>query len=156
MLLIFFLFFLSYRQNDMPVHFHCPVCNMTVIQRGDMATQLLSCQHSGLLPTELSVEPHLPLDVLSPASKPFSESSVEHSCALPSVLNETVACGKSMKMKRPHCGLSLLTKKLQGSHDEGAFKQVNRCLPGLSSAVFLCRGTSSSLFFSLQRTWSSF
>ncbi|XP_039462131.1 uncharacterized protein LOC120435957 isoform X1 [Oreochromis aureus] len=145
-------------------HFHCPVCEITIIQRGDMARHLLSCQHSsmpsqpplsGLLPAELSkeprlppaalseepclppaalseetrippaalsveprlspaalsVEPHLPLDVLSPAYKPFSESSVEHSCVLPSVLNETVACGKSMKMKRPHCGLSLLTKK---------------------------------------------
>lgn len=78
-------------------HFHCPVCNMTIIRRGDMARHLLSCQHSliasqpplsGLLPTALSKVPRRPLNVFSPGSKPFSESSVDHAYALPSVPNE--------------------------------------------------------------------
>nr|XP_023662372.1 uncharacterized protein LOC111841103 [Paramormyrops kingsleyae] len=125
-------------------HFHCPVCNRTIIRRWDMARHLLSCQHSsipsqpplsGLLPAALSEEPRLPPaalseeprlppaalseeprlppDVLCPVSKQSSEPLVEHSYALPSVLNETVAYGKSIRMKCPHCGLSLLKKNLK-------------------------------------------
>lgn len=103
------------------------VYNRTIIRRGDMTKHLLSCQHSsmpsepplsGLLitvlsepslpPAALSTEPSLPPDVLCSVSKQSSESLVEHSFALPSVLNETVAYGKSIKMKCPHCVLSLL------------------------------------------------
>ncbi|XP_072567723.1 uncharacterized protein [Paramormyrops kingsleyae] len=191
-------------------HFHCPVCNRTIIRRRDMARHLLSCQHSsipsqpplsGLLPAALSEEPRLPPAALSeeprlppaalseeprlppaalseeprhppaalseeprhppaalseeprhppaalseeprhppaalseeprlppaalseeprlppaalcPVSRQSSEPLVEHSYALPSVLNETVAYGKSIRMKCPHCGLSLLKKNLK-------------------------------------------
>ncbi|XP_026013808.1 uncharacterized protein LOC113015767 [Astatotilapia calliptera] len=54
-------------------HFHRPVCKITIIQRGDMARHLLSCQHSsmpsqpplsGLLPAELSEETRIPPAVL--------------------------------------------------------------------------------------------
>ncbi|CAI5660873.1 unnamed protein product [Oreochromis niloticus] len=55
-------------------HFHCPVCKITIIRRGDMARHLLSCQHSsmpsqppssGPLPAELSKETRIPPAALS-------------------------------------------------------------------------------------------
>ncbi|XP_028840374.1 uncharacterized protein LOC114792978 [Denticeps clupeoides] len=60
-----------------------------------------------LPPAALTEEPRLLPDVLCPVSKQSSEFLVDHSYAIPSVLNETVAYGKPIKIKCPHCGLSL-------------------------------------------------
>ncbi|XP_076731234.1 uncharacterized protein LOC143413016 [Maylandia zebra] len=155
-------------------HFHCPVCKITIIRRGDMARHLLSCQHSsipsqpplsGLLPAELSEEtrippavlfeePRLPPKVLSLGSEPFSESLLEHSYALPSVFNKTAADGKSMKMTCPHCGLALRTKNYKAHMMRKHSNQsIDVCLASHLQCV--CVDETTGLF-AVQRTGHGF
>ncbi|XP_026001571.1 uncharacterized protein LOC113008408 isoform X2 [Astatotilapia calliptera] len=155
-------------------HFHCPVCNLTIIRRGDMARHLLSCQHSsipsqpplsGLLPAELSEEPRippavlfeeprLPPKVLSLGSEPFSDSLLEHSYALPSAFNKTAADGKSMNLTCPHCGLTLRTKNYKAHMMRKHSNQsIDVCLASHLQCV--CVDETTGLF-AVQRTGHGF